>query len=48
MLGMTEFAASNTAYAKAVDAFVSTKNDYYSQYYILNILIGTNIQKTKK
>ena len=48
MLGMTEFAASHTAYAKAVDAFVSTKNDYYSQYYILNILIGTNIQKTKK
>ncbi|MFZ4581012.1 MAG: TolC family protein [Paludibacter sp.] len=48
MLGMTEFAASSTAHAKAVDAFVSTKNDYYAQFYILNILMGTNIQKIKK
>ncbi|OIP81653.1 MAG: hypothetical protein AUK44_09575 [Porphyromonadaceae bacterium CG2_30_38_12] len=43
MATMTEFAASSTAYAKAVDAFVSTKNDYYAQYYILNILIGKKI-----
>jgi len=48
MATMTEFAASNTAYAKAVDAFVSTKNEYYAQYYILNILIGSNIQNAKK
>ncbi len=48
MLTMTELAASSTAYAKAVDAFVSVKNDYYAQYYILNILIGSNIQNDKK
>lgn len=48
MLTMTEFAAVSTAYAKAVDAFVSVKNDYYSQYYILNILIGNPIQNAKK
>lgn len=48
MVTMTEFAAASTAYAKAVDAFVTTKNDYYAQFYILNILIGTNIQNIKK
>lgn len=48
MTTMTEFAAASTAYAKAVDVFVSTKNEYYAQYYILNILIGANIQNSKK
>jgi outer membrane protein TolC len=48
MVTMTEFAATSTAYAKAVDAYISVKNDYYTQYYVLNILIGTNIQNNKK
>lgn len=48
MLGMTEFAAISTAYTKAVDAFISTKNEYYSQFYIIKILTGTNLQKDIK
>lgn len=48
MLGMTEFAAITTAYTKAVDAFISTKNEYYSQFYMLKILTGSNLQKIVK
>lgn len=45
MLGMTEFASISTSYTKAVEAFMKTKNDYYTQFYILKILTGTNLQK---
>lgn len=48
MVTMTEYAASSSAYTKAIDAFLSVKNDYYTQFYILNILIGTNLQNEKK
>lgn len=45
MLGMTEFASISTSYTKAVEAFTKTKNDYYTQFYILKILTGTNLQQ---
>lgn len=44
MLGMTEFASISTSYTKAVEAFTKTKNDYYTQFYILKILTGSNLQ----
>ena len=46
MLGMTEFASISTSYTKAVEAFTKTKNDYYTQFYILKILTGSNLQQT--
>ena len=48
MLGLTEFAAMSNAYTKALDAFNGTKNDYYSEYYLLKLLTGTNLLKDKK
>ncbi len=45
MLGMTEFASISTSYTKAVEAFTKTKNDYYTQFYILKILTGSNLQQ---
>lgn len=45
MLGMTEFASVSTSYTKAVEAFTKTKNDYYTQFYILKILTGSNLQQ---
>jgi hypothetical protein len=45
MLGMTEFASISTSYTKAIEAFMKTKNEYYTQFYILKILTGTNLQK---
>lgn len=48
MLGMTEFASISTSYTKAVEAFMKTKNDYYTQFYILKILTGSNLQKIAK
>jgi outer membrane protein TolC len=44
MLGMTQFASISTSYTKAVEAFTKTKNDYYTQFYILKILTGSNLQ----
>lgn len=48
LLGTTEFASISTTYTKAVEAFSKTKNDYYTQFYILNILTGSNLQKLQK
>lgn len=48
MISTTEYAASSGGYTKAFDAFLSVKNEYYTQYHILNILIGTNLQNQKK
>ncbi len=48
LIGMTEFAASSSAYTKAMEGFVNVKNEYYMQYHILSILIGTNLQTQKK
>jgi len=48
MLGMTEFASISTSYSKAVEAFTKTKNDYYTQFYILKILTGSNLQQVAK
>lgn len=45
MLGITEFASISTSYTKAIEAFMKTKNEYYTQIYILKILTGTNLQK---
>lgn len=48
MISMTEYAAVSGAYTKAIDAFISVKNEYYTQYHIFNILLGTDIQNLKK
>lgn len=48
MIGMTEFASSSSAYTKAMEGFITTKSEYYMQYHILSILIGTNLQNQKK
>lgn len=48
LLSTTEFASISTTYTKAVEAFSKTKNEYYTQFYILNILTGSNLQKLQK
>ncbi len=48
MKSMTELASISTSYTKAVEAFTKTKNDYYTQYYILKILTGSNLQQSVK
>ncbi len=48
MIGMTEYAAISNAYTKSMDAYISTKNSYYTEYYLLKMLTGTNLQKDKK
>lgn len=48
-LSMTEFASISTSYTKANEAFIASKNEFYTQYHLLRLLIGINhIQSSTK
>lgn len=48
VLSFTEFAAVSASYSKAEESFSKLRNDYYAQYYKLQVLTGINIQSLAK
>lgn len=44
---LSEFATLVTSMGKAVESYLKSKNDYYSQYFRIQILTGINLQKNK-
>jgi outer membrane protein TolC len=48
MISLTEFATISNQNTKALEAFITAKNDYFAQYYLLKLLTGTNLQSEIK
>lgn len=42
MLSITEFSTISTSYTKAIDAFITTKNDCEAQFYVMKLITGKN------
>lgn len=48
LISLTEFATISNQNTKALEAFITAKNDYFAQYYLLKLLTGTNLQSEIK
>jgi outer membrane protein TolC len=48
VLNFSDFAIISASYSKAQESFSKSKNEYYAQFYKLQILTGINIQQSTK
>jgi outer membrane protein TolC len=48
MIGLTEFATISNQNTKALEAYITAKNEFFAQYYLLKLLTGTNLQSEIK
>lgn len=48
IISIGDFAAASSTYSRAKESYITTKNEYYAQYYLLKLLMGVNDNNIKK
>lgn len=48
LISIDDYASSSTSYTKVLESYISTKNEFYAQYYLMKILIGVNTNSNTK